>query len=285
MYVITASSGQVGGVVARTLQAAGLPVRAVLRDAAKAGAWQAQGCETALATMDDAAALTQAFSGADAVFVLLPPNFDPAPGVAESRAIIAALDAALRQAAPRRVVCLSTVGAQASEENLLSQLGEMERVLGQLPMPVTFLRAAWFMENAVWDLPAAREQARIDSLLQPTARRIPMVATRDVGAMAARLLQESWNGRRIVELEGPVAVSPDEIAATLGRLLGHQVAAHAVPRAEWEARLRAQGSVHPLARMRMLDGFNEGWIAFEHASVKGTTALEQVLQELLQRSA
>lgn len=58
-----------------------------------------------------------------------------------------------------------------------------------------------------------------------------------------------------------------------------------MPRAEWEARLRAQGSVHPLARMRMLDGFTEGWIAFEHASVKGTMALEQALLELLQRSA
>lgn len=282
MYAITGISGQVGGAVARALLAQGLPVRAVLRDAGKAPAWQARGCEVALATMDDAAALARAFAGAEAVFVLLPPDFDPAPGFPATRAVIAALAAALRQAAPQRVVCLSTVGAQATEENLLSQLTEMERVLGQLPMPVAFLRAAWFMENAAWDLAGAREHGLVHSLLQPTSRAIPMVATIDVGALAAQLLRQPWQGRKVVELEGPARVSPDELAAVLGRLLARQVVAQAVPREDWEARLRAQGSRHPLPRMRMLDGFNQGWITFEHAAIKGETTLEQVLRGLLE---
>jgi NAD(P)H dehydrogenase (quinone) len=282
MYAITGISGQVGGAVARALLAQGLPVRAVLRDAGKAPAWQARGCEVALAAMDDAVALARAFAGAEAVFVLLPPDFDPAPGFPATRAVIAALAAALRQAGPGRVVCLSTVGAQATEENLLSQLQEMERVLGQLPMPVAFLRAAWFMENAAWDLAGAREHGLVQSLLQPTSRAIPMVATADVGALAAQLLRQPWQGRKVVELEGPARVSPDELAAVLGRLLARQVVARAVPREDWEARLRAQGSRHPLPRMRMLDGFNQGWITFEHATIKGETALEQVLRGLLE---
>ena len=77
MFAITGITGQVGGQVATRLLADEQPVRAVLRDAAKAAPWRERGCEVALATMDDAAALAAAFTGATAVFVLLPPTFDP----------------------------------------------------------------------------------------------------------------------------------------------------------------------------------------------------------------
>ncbi len=60
MFVVTGVTGKVGGQVARALRAEGLPVRAVLRDAAKAPAWAALGCETAVAAMDDVPALARA---------------------------------------------------------------------------------------------------------------------------------------------------------------------------------------------------------------------------------
>jgi NAD(P)H dehydrogenase (quinone) len=283
MYAITGITGQVGGAVARNLLAAGKPVRAVVRDAAKAAAWTRQGCELALATMTDAAALQQAFTGAEAVFVLMPSNFDPTPQFPEALAVIGALRTALEQARPARVVCISTVGAQATQENLLSQLGLMEQALGNLPMPVTFLRPAWFMENAAWDVAPARETGVIPSFLQPLARRIPMVATADVGRVAAELLMEAWNGKRVVELEGPRHVSPDDIAAGLGRLLGRQVEPNAVPRDTWEALFRSQGARNPQFRMRMIEGFNEGWITFEHTPRKGLIAVDTVLAALVER--
>ena len=102
MYVITEITGKVGGITAQALLDAGLPVRAVLRDAAKGAAWAVRGCEIALAEMTDAAALTAAFTGAEGVFMLIPPNFDPAPGFPEIRAIIAALTTALTAARPRQ---------------------------------------------------------------------------------------------------------------------------------------------------------------------------------------
>ena len=148
MYVITGITGKVGGVVARTLLAAGKPVRAVVRDPAKGQAWAGQGCDVALADMNDEASLARAFTATEAVFVLLPPHFDPSPGFTETRRIVAALRGALAAAQPARVVCISTVGAQATQPNLLSQLGLLEQGLGELPLPITFLRPAWFMENA-----------------------------------------------------------------------------------------------------------------------------------------
>jgi NAD(P)H dehydrogenase (quinone) len=100
-----------------------------------------------------------------------------------------------------------------------------------LDLPIAFVRAAWFMENAIWDVPSAREGGAIQSFLQPLDHAIPMVATADIGATTARLLQERWVGRRVVELQGPAPVSPNELAAVFGRQLGRSVTAHVVPRA------------------------------------------------------
>ncbi len=283
MYAITGITGKVGSAVAAALLAAGLPVRAVVRDAAKGQAWAARGCEVVLADMNDSTALTLTFRDSTAVFILPPSEFDPAPDFPEAVAVIDAVKAALLAARPARVVCLSTIGAQAEQLNLLSQRTLMEQALENMPMPVAFLRPGWFMENALWDVASARA-GLISSFLQPLDRPIPMVATADVGRVAAELLQQSWQGVRVVELSGPRNVSPNDIAATFAAILGHPVQAEAVPRSQWEAVFRSQGSVNPLPQMRMLDGFNEGWIAFagDDASVsKGDVELETVLRQLV----
>ena len=283
MYAITGITGKVGGEVARTLSKAGCAVRAVVRDPRKGDSWADSGCDVAVADMTDAAALTAAFSGARGVFVLLPPVYDPSPDFTETRATVAALRQALEDARPAKVVCISTIGAQAKRENMLTQLGMMEQSLGDLPIPITFLRPAWFMENCSWDLTAARDKGVISSFLQPLDKPVQMVATADVGRVAAELLQENWAGRRVVELEGPW-VSPNEIAATFAEIMGHPVRAEAVPHQTWEQLFKSQGMKHPEARMRMLDGFNEGWIEFEHGESKrrtGRIGLKEVLKNLV----
>lgn len=279
MYAITGITGQVGASLAEALRAAHKPFRAIVRDAAKASRFE----HAAIAELDDAAALTKAFEGAEAVFVLLPPRFDPTPGFPESDRTIASIKAALLAARPERVVVLSTIGAGATQENLLSQLGRMEKELGELPMPVAFLRAAWFMENSQWDVAQARDTGVIDSYLQPLDRRIAMVATQDIGHLAAKLLGEHWEGVRVVELEGPVRTSPNDIAAALSKALGREVVARVVPRDTWEGRFREQGMKNPGPRMRMVDGFNEGWIDFGVGASKGGTTLDEVIGALVAR--
>lgn len=288
MYAITGITGKVGGAAARELLAAGRPVRAVARDAARAQSWAARGCEVATARMEDAASLTAAFDGASGVFILPPSEFDPEPGFPEAREVIDAVSEALRTARPQRVVCLSTIGAQAGEHNLLTQRTLMEQALRDLPMPVTFLRPGWFMENAAWDVAPARDEGVIASYLQPLDKPVPMVATADVGRVAAELLQQSWEGMRIVELEGPRRVSPHDLALAFARVLGRPVRSDLVDRQAWEALFRAQGMKHPLPRMRMLDGFNEGWIDFEGRAdeiLRGRVDLETVLRELVSGAA
>jgi uncharacterized protein YbjT (DUF2867 family) len=116
MFAITGITGQVGGVVARLLLASGHDVRAVVRDAAKGEAWAKEGCEVAVADVNDQHALQHAFEGTEGVFVLLPPTFDPTQGFPEARKAIASLRAALAAARPKKVVVLSTIGAQATAQ-------------------------------------------------------------------------------------------------------------------------------------------------------------------------
>ena len=277
MFAVTGITGQVGGATARTLLDTGLSVRAVMRDAAKGAAWRESGCEIALADMKDAAALTDALSGVDGIFVIMPPIFDPTPGFPEARAIITAVTKAIGVAKPSKVVCLSTIGAQATQLNLLNQLGLWEQALGAV-------QCAWFMENAAWDVAPARDTGVVPSFLQPLDKPVPMVATADIGHLAATLLQETWTGRRIVELEGPRRITPNKVAATFAEILGRPVRMEPVPRDTWEGLFASQGMKNPTPRARMLDGFNEGWIEFENgeqSSRKGRTELKTVLKQLL----
>jgi uncharacterized protein YbjT (DUF2867 family) len=284
MYAITGITGKVGGALARALLADGQPVRAVVRDTDKGRAWAERGCSVALAEMQDAASLSAAFKGTAGVFILPPSEFDPSPGFPEARAVIDAVKTALESAHPGKVVCLSTIGAQATQSNLLTQRTLMEQALRELPMPVTFLRPGWFMENAAWDVGPARDEGLVHSFLQPLDKAVPMVATADVGRVAMQLLQETRNGKRVVELEGPQRVSPNDLAAAFAEILGRPVRAEAVPRETWGALFRAQGMKDPMPRIQMLDGFNEGWIDFEGGEatvVKGRVELETVLRGLV----
>ena len=154
MYAITGVTGNVGAAVARALLAGGHSVRAVVRNRDKGQVWRNRGCEVALATIEDGASLSAAFERAEAVFVLVPPNFDPSPEFSEAREIGRALHSALAAARPKRVVYLSTIGAQAREMNLLTQHSIIEKAIGDLSIPITFLRpaleASSLMASRVW---------------------------------------------------------------------------------------------------------------------------------------
>ncbi|MEA2771686.1 MAG: hypothetical protein QOD93_4648 [Acetobacteraceae bacterium] len=286
MFAVTGATGKVGGAVARALLAAGRSVRVVVRDPGKAGVWSSRGCDVAIAETSDAAALARAFAGVEGAFVMLPSNFDPSPGFPEAKALIAALRTSLLQAAPAKIVMLSTIGAEATQPNLLNQLGLLEQALADLPMPISFLRAAWFMENAALDVSSAQESGVIHSYLQPLDKPFPMIATEDVGRTAAELLLETWNGHRVVELEGPRRVTPNDLAEAFAKALGWPVKAEIASRDGWEALFRQRGMQNPTPRMQMLDGFNAGWIDFPRQGTqarRGIVTIDQVIATLAAR--
>jgi len=287
MYAITGITGKAGGATARALLRAGQKVRGIVRDKAKAAAWEAAGVEIVVADGHDASALEKALQGAEGVFVMVPPHFAPAPGYPENRAIVAVLRRVLATVRPERAVYLSSVGAQQDRGlGLITQSHQVEQEMSSLPIANAFIRAAWFLENYQWDVPSAREQGEINAFLNPLDRVFPMVATDDIGELAAQTLLQGWQGNRYIELEGPQRYSPLDAAAAFSRLLNRPVKAKPIPRAEWNELFEQQGMPkgRTAPRIEMLDGFNTGWIDFERTGAeasKGRRTLEEVLRALL----
>jgi hypothetical protein len=119
--------------------------------------------------MHDEVALTAAFEGAEAAFVLLPPNFDPAPGFPEARAFATATRNALVSSNISKVVYLSTIGAQATEENLLTQHTILRRNISY-PADPGYLFQAGLVHGEFKLGCRSSSQQRGDSELSPTAR-------------------------------------------------------------------------------------------------------------------
>lgn len=288
MYAITGITGNVGGATARALINAGKRVRGVVRNKAKAADWEKAGAELVVADLNDADSLNEAFRGCEGVLVVVPPSFDPQAGFPEARAIGAKLKSALEAARPGRVVYLSTIGAQANQSNLLTQHTIIEQAIGSLTLPLAIIRPAWFMENCSWDVGPAKERGVISSFLQPLDKPVPMVATADIGKLAARILQEQWSGHRIIELEGPERVTPNDVAGTFAKVLSKPVRAEIVPHESWETLFKSQGMKNPMPRIRMLDGFNEGWIDFEGGAAehfRGSITLHDIIGDLVTRDS
>ena len=99
----------------------------------------------------------------------------------------------------------------------------------------------------------------IRSYLQPIEKPVPMLATTDIGRVAAGLLRETWDGQRVVELEGSRWVAPMEAPGALSSILNHPVRIEPVPRESWEG-FPGRRCPHPAPRVQMIDGFDEGWI-------------------------
>jgi NAD(P)H dehydrogenase (quinone) len=207
------------------------------------------------------------------------------------RVVAAALRQALDAARPAKVVALSSVGAHRPRGlGLITQCYILEQEIKTVPLPKAFIRAAWFMENAQWDVASARDRGEIASFLAPLDQPYPMIATGDIGELAAQILQEAWTGNRCVELEGPARYSQLNVAKTFSRLLNRTVTAKPVPRAEWAALFETQGTQadRTAPRIEMLEGFNSGWIAFEGTGTehfRSRRTLEEVFQDLLRQEA
>jgi uncharacterized protein YbjT (DUF2867 family) len=287
MYAIIGITGRVGGAIAQNLLAQGEKIRAIVRNIEKAAQWRDRGAEIALADVDDPNALASAFEGTDGVFLMVPPDFAPAPGFPELRKTLASYRAALAKALPKKAVYLSSIGAeQTSGLGLITGSHLLEQTLGDLPIAHAFLRAGWFMENHAWDVTTAQSEGRIFSNLYPLDRKFSLVATADIGKAAADVLRQEWTGTRYIEVAGPEQYSPNDIARALSSALGRTIEAVAVPREGWTeffvGQGMPQGRTEP--RAEMVDGFNSGWIHFgipdiEH--IAGVTSLTSVIAKLV----
>lgn len=290
MFAIVGAAGKVGYSTSLALREAGLPVRAILRDAAKAHRLAAIGCEVVLADLQDPGALGRALAGAQAVQLICPTTPQALDAVGDMRRSIDSMVRALEQARPGLVLAISDYGAHVTEDiGMPSVFHGFEESLRLLPMPKVFLRSAEHMEGWRGLIPVAAATGVLPTFHQQSDRHFPSVSAQDVGRIAADLLLRpgvAGSGARTVHAEGPRRYAASDVAAALGELLGRSVTAQAIPRAQWMERFACIVSE---SMARLLVGIYDahqqgGLIEVEPGGAEvrhGTTSLVEALRPLV----
>lgn len=288
MYVVFGATGQTGSAVANALLEKSFPVRVVLRSDKAADTWRKRGADVAFAEVTDIEATTAAMREADAVYAMNPPAYNVSDMFALAKNIGECYVEALKNSDARKVVLLSSVGSQhASGTGNILTTYILERIFSNLAIPVTFLRAASFMENWGSVAAIATEQGVLPSFFVPLDRRIPMVSAEDIGRTAAEAMTEDWTGKRIIELHGPADYSPNDVAAAFASVLNRNVQAVAVPESEWQATISRFGFSPEAVNSygEMMRGFNSGHIVFESSrgieTRNGQIAIEAAVDRLI----
>ena len=188
MIAVAGVTGHTGGATASALLDAHRPVRVIVRDRARGDAWAARGAEVAVASLDDAAGLTEALRGTSAAYLLVPPIYQAPDLFAAQRAIVHAMAEAMARSGVGHVVFLSSIGGHlAYGTGPVRLLHEAEAALAATGRPLTVLRSSYLLENWAAVLGAVAAQGVLPSFI-PLDQRMEMNGTADVGHEAARLL-------------------------------------------------------------------------------------------------
>jgi uncharacterized protein YbjT (DUF2867 family) len=197
-------------------------VTIISRNPDKVGDLVGRGARLVKGEIDDQAVLDEALKGADALFWLTPPAGRPdyhdwAVATARKAATTA------KRLGVSRVAILSSVGAQTGRgTGPVAPMLEIEGLFAQNVPNTVSLRAGFFMENLFRSLDTLAQGA----IYQPTPASVPfpMVATRDIAAVAAKeLLDQSWTGHRIRGVHGPEHLTYNQVAAILSDVLGRPI--------------------------------------------------------------
>jgi uncharacterized protein YbjT (DUF2867 family) len=292
MFAIVGAAGKVGFSTASSLRKAGVPVRAVLRDEAKASRLTAIGCDVALADLQDRAALGRALANADAVQVILPPQPQAGDAAGEMRRLIENMAEALEAARPKRVLAISDYGAHVGYDVGMPTLYRVFEVrLRELEMQKVFLRSAEHMEGWGTLVPVAIAAGILPSLHHPVESPFATVSAPDVGLIAADILLQpnAGTGVQIVHVEGPRRHSAADVAAALGELLGRTVTAQPLPRSQWQKSLeRVVSASAAKLLVDVYDAHNKGGLidVEPNGEVRyGTTELIEALRPLVPSAA
>ncbi|ARS38895.1 nucleoside-diphosphate sugar epimerase [Sphingobacteriaceae bacterium GW460-11-11-14-LB5] len=251
MYVILGASGQVGSAIVDHLLAKKLPVKAVIHNPEKASAIKAKGAEVAIADAMDLNSLIEAFKGGDTLFVLTPETGKNKDVLGETKTILENYNKAISQSSIKKVVGLSSIGAQYPKGtgNLLMSY-MLEHAFKDLAIPQIFVRPAYYYSNWLAQLPAIKKTGELPTFY-PTNLSLPMISPMDVAAFVAEVLEKD-NESKVYEIVGPQKLSSADVAEAFSTALGQEVKAKQIPREDWDETLQKIG-FSPDARKNFIE--------------------------------
>lgn len=288
MYAIVGATGNTGKVIAETLLGKGRKVRAIGRDASRLANLTQKGAEAFVADATDAGALTRAFTGAEAVYVMVPPNISAADVSGYQGSVSDAAAAAIEKAGVSHAVLLSSIGAdKPSGTGPILGLHHFETKLNAIGgLNVLCLRAGYFMENI---LPQTQVIKMLNMMGGPVSpdRAVPMIATRDIGSGAAEaLLSLNFKGKQTRELLGRRDVTYREAASLIGPAIGKPELTYVqMPDAQLRPALMQMGMSASMTDLllEMSAAINSGHVAaLEKRTAENTTptSIEQFISSV-----
>ena len=276
MIVITGATGKTGSAVAEALIAKGQKVRVIGRDAAKLKGFTAKGAEAAVGDLGDRAFLTKTFKGADAVYVLIPPNLGVADFRAYQKQIGEIIVAAIKGSGVKYVVHLSSQGAHLPDRTgPIVGLHDQEERLNSLDrVNVLHLRPTYFMENLLMNIDLIKKMNIMGSAVRGNVK-FAMIATKDIGVYASeRLMKRDFSGKSVRDLLGQRDLSLDEAAAVIGKKLGKPDLKYvAFPYDDAEKGMVSMGLTPDMSRLyiEMSKALNDGLFAVNIPRTKENT--------------
>jgi uncharacterized protein YbjT (DUF2867 family) len=247
-FVIAGATGRVGSVVAHQLLAAGYAVTIVTRSAERGAPLATLGAHVTVGTLGNAKYLATVLDDAAPFFTLLPEPLDAVDFHGERRRVADAIADAVSRCRVPHVVALSSVGAHfADGMGPINDLHYLETVLRGSGTKLTALRASTFQDNIAAVLEPATASGIFPNLQPGRDVPLPMVATRDVGVIAAQVLSHAPSKNEVVDILGP-SYTPRQVAATLGQALGRSLEIIDIPPSEHVAALTRGGLPFPFAQ-------------------------------------
>jgi len=262
MIVVTTPTGQIGRDVVQNLLDADQPVRVIAREPHKLPKAVRERVEVIEGSHGDAAVVERAFWGAEAVFWVAPPDMTKAKEAAYVEFTRPAAEA-LRRSGVTRVVSVTGIGrgtAWADKAGLVTASIRMDDLLMSSVAAFRGLAMPSFMENLTRQVGVMKEKGLLSGTIDPD-RKVPWTSTRDLAAVAARLLSESgWTGREEIPLLGPDVLSFSNIAQIISEVAGRQVRYQQMTFEALKAQFLGRGASESFAQgyVEMYQAKNEG---------------------------
>ncbi|NJL37563.1 MAG: NmrA family NAD(P)-binding protein [Leptolyngbyaceae cyanobacterium RM2_2_4] len=283
MHIILGGTGHVGSAVAQTLLSQDEPVTIVSRSSSSISGWQKRGAQVEVVDVHNTAELRCVFARGKRLFLLNPPA-DPATNTdVEERKSLASILAAIKDSGLEKIVAESTYGAQpGSQIGDLGVLYEMEQHLAAQSMPFSIIRAAYYMSNWNFSLRSAKQDSVINTFF-PADFALPMVAPRDIGQLAARLMTEPVENIGLYNIEGPERYSSLDVAKAFAKALQTPVKVVETPRDQWIQTMKNMGFSNEAASSfsNMTTLAIEGEMPTRNSVIRGVVSLESYIAELV----
>ena len=222
--IITGSLGHISKPLTEELVHKGHAVTVISSNPEKQKTIEALGATAAIGSVEDLDFLIPTFTGADAVYTMVPPNnyFNPALDLhAYVQKVVNNYAAAVELAGIQRVVHLSSVGAHLEKNSgLIIAHHEAEQILGKLSqVSISFMRPVGFYYNLLGFIPVIKNAGHIAANYGADDMLVWVSPVDIAGAVAEELLTLS-PARRNIRYVVSDELTGNETASILGEAIG-----------------------------------------------------------------